>query len=163
LFIESALMPGKGLTLTGQLGDVMKESVTAALSFLKANAGTYNIDLEKIEKSEIHVHVPAGAVPKDGPSAGVTMLTALASLLTGTTVRERLAMTGEITLTGQVLPVGGIKDKVLAAHRAGVTHLLLPDQNRKDFSEDVPQDVQAALNVTFVRQASEVLHFALGK
>jgi ATP-dependent Lon protease len=163
LFIESALMPGKGLTLTGQLGDVMKESVTAALSFLKANAETYNIDLEKIEKSEIHVHVPAGAVPKDGPSAGVTMLTALASLLTGIPVRERLAMTGEITLTGQVLPVGGIKDKVLAAHRAGVTHLLLPDQNRKDFTEDVPLDVQAALNVTFVRQASEVLHFALGK
>ncbi|MCH7945631.1 MAG: endopeptidase La, partial [Armatimonadetes bacterium] len=121
LFVESAIMPGKkGLTLTGQLGDVMKESVTAALSYIRTNAKKLNIDPGFFEKSDIHVHLPAGAVPKDGPSAGVTMLTALVSLLTGRRVRQRLAMTGELTLMGQVLPVGGVKETGLAAHRAGV-------------------------------------------
>jgi len=134
VFIESSRMSGaKGLTLTGQLGDVMKESVSAALSYVRSHASELKIDPKFFETSDIHVHVPAGAVPKDGPSAGVTMLTALVSLLTGRRVKPRLAMTGEMTLTGQVLPVGGIKEKVLAAHRAGVETVILPEDNRKDF------------------------------
>jgi len=123
VFIESARMSGnKGLILTGQLGDVMKKSVTAALSYIRSHAEALKIEPDFYDKSEIHVHVPAGAVPKDGPSAGITMLTALVSLLTGRKVKPRLAMTGELTLSGQVLPVGGIKEKVIAAHRAGVSH-----------------------------------------
>ncbi|MDX2064887.1 MAG: endopeptidase La [Fimbriimonadaceae bacterium] len=162
LFIESAKMPGaRALTVTGQLGDVMRESVTAALSYIRSHAAELRVDLSEFDKTEIHVHVPAGAVPKDGPSAGVTMLTALTSLFTGVPVRKRLAMTGEITLTGQVLPVGGIKEKVLAAHRAGVTTVVLPHDNQKDFREEIPEDIQAQLSAHFVRHASEVLRLAL--
>ncbi|MFN3682556.1 MAG: endopeptidase La [Fimbriimonadaceae bacterium] len=163
LFIESVRMPGtKGLIITGQLGDVMKESVTAALSFVRSRADRLGLSPEAFEKSDIHVHVPAGAVPKDGPSAGVTMLTALASLLTGRCVKERLAMTGEMTLTGQVLPVGGIKEKVLAAHRAGVREIILPEDNEKDVREDVPPEIRKELRFHFVRTADEVLRIALG-
>ena len=162
LFIESIKMAGtKGLTITGQLGEVMRESITAALSYVRAHAVELQIDPSVFEKTEIHVHVPAGAVPKDGPSAGVTMLTALVSLFTGDTVKNRLAMTGEITLTGQVLPVGGIKEKVLAAQRAGVETILLPDQNEKDYKEDVPTEIQALLKVHFVKHADQVLKLAL--
>jgi ATP-dependent Lon protease len=162
LFIESARMPGKGLLVTGQLGDVMKESVSAALSYLRSHAEQLGIEPEIFEKSEIHVHVPAGAVPKDGPSAGITMLTALASLLTGKTVKPKLAMTGELTLAGHVLPVGGIKEKVLAAYRAGAREIILPEKNRKDFKEDVDNEIRSKLEVHFVRHASEVLKIALG-
>ncbi len=163
LFIETAKMPGKkGLIVTGQLGDVMKESITAALSFLRSRS-EIKIDPEFFEKYEIHVHVPAGAVPKDGPSAGITMLTALASLITDRPVKKKLAMTGEITLGGQVLPVGGIKEKVLAAYRAGVHTLLLPEKNQKDYNEDIPDDVKAKLKVQFVKHADQVLKTALEK
>ena len=162
LFVESTLMPGKkGLTLTGQLGDVMKESVTAALSYIRSNAKKLKVDPEFFENSDIHIHLPAGAVPKDGPSAGVTMLTALVSLLTGRKVHQRLSMTGEITLTGQVLPVGGIKEKVLAAHRAGVDTVLLPFENKKDYDEDIPDEIKKALDVHFVKSAGQVLRLAL--
>jgi len=157
-------MPGsKGLIVTGQLGDVMKESVTAALSYIRSRAHKLKIDPALFEKSEIHVHVPAGAVPKDGPSAGVTMITALVSLLTNRTVKRRLAMTGEITLTGQVLPVGGIKEKILAAHRAGVTMLILPEENKKDYLEEVPENVRTALDTRFVENVDQVLRLALEK
>ncbi|HXH60091.1 MAG TPA: endopeptidase La [Fimbriimonadaceae bacterium] len=162
LFVESTIMPGKkGLTLTGQLGDVMKESVTAALSYIRSNAKRLKIDPLFFENNDIHIHLPAGAVPKDGPSAGVTMLTALVSLLTGRRCKSRLAMTGEITLTGEVLPVGGIKEKVLAAHRAGVSTLILPADNKKDYKEDVPDEIKKRLTVHFVKNAHQVLHTAL--
>lgn len=164
LFIETTKMAGnKGLTVTGQLGDVMKESVTAALSYVRTHAKDLKIDPGFYDKTDIHVHVPAGAVPKDGPSAGVTMLTALTSLLTDRKVKPRLAMTGEISLTGNVLPVGGIKEKVLAAHRAGVQTLILPDQNKKDYLEDVPADVRSQLSAHFVKTGDQVLKLALEK
>lgn len=162
LFVESAKMPGhKGLIVTGQLGDVMKESVTAALSYVRSHADELKIPSDFYENMEIHVHVPAGAVPKDGPSAGVTMLTALTSLLTNRKVKQRLAMTGEITLSGQVLPVGGIKEKVLAANRAGVQTLILPHQNEKDYLEDVPPEIREKLKAHFVKHADQVLKLAL--
>lgn len=161
VFIESALLHGKpGLKLTGQLGDVMRESAEAALSYLKANAETFSLDRGLLEKNEIHIHVPSGAMKKDGPSAGVTMLSALASLLTDKPVRDDLAMTGEITLRGQVLPVGGVKEKVLSAHRAGIGHILLPSRNRKDL-EEVPVEVLDKLAVEFVDQAKDVLQRAV--
>lgn len=161
VFIETAKMWGnKGLILTGQLGDVMKESATTALSYLRSHADLNGLPPDFQDKIDIHIHVPAGAVPKDGPSAGVTMLTALTSLLTGKTVRPRLAMTGELTLTGEVLPVGGIKEKVLAAHRAGVTMLILPEENRKDYLEEVPEDIRKQLDTRFVRRAGDVLKLA---
>jgi len=164
LFIETAKMPGhKGLIVTGQLGDVMKESVTAALSYLRSHTENLNINPDFYDKLEIHVHVPAGSVPKDGPSAGVTMLTALTSLLTNRKVKPRLAMTGEITLSGQVLPVGGIKEKVLAANRAGVNTLIMPDQNEKDYLEDVPPEIRERLKAHFVKHAEQVLKLALEK
>ncbi|MBX3119665.1 MAG: endopeptidase La [Fimbriimonadaceae bacterium] len=164
IFIETAKMAGsKGLILTGQLGDVMKESVTAALSYIRSNAKQLKIDPDFYEKTEIHVHVPAGATPKDGPSAGVTMLTALTSLLTGRNLKPRLAMTGELTLTGQVLPIGGVKEKILAAHRAGVTTVLLPEDNRKDFKEEVPEAIAKQLEVHFVKHADQVLKLSLEK
>jgi ATP-dependent Lon protease len=162
VFIESAKMPGsKGLILTGQLGDVMKESVTAALSYIRSHADALKIDSAIFEKSELHVHVPAGAVPKDGPSAGITMLTALVSLLTGRRVKNRLAMTGEVTLSGQVLPVGGVKEKILAAHRAGVQTVILSHENRKDYLEEVPEKIRKELTAHFVKEADEVLKLAL--
>jgi len=163
LFIEATAMKGKkGLTLTGQLGDVMKESATAALSFIRANAAVLGIDEDFFDKNDIHVHVPAGAIPKDGPSAGVTMLTALSSLLTHKTIRKDLAMTGEITLRGQVLPVGGIKEKVLAAHRAGIKTLILPKWNEKDLYE-IPKKVQKDIKFHFVEKMMDVLKIALEK
>jgi len=164
LFIETAKMPGnKGMIVTGQLGDVMRESVTAAMSYIRSHMKELKVDPERIEKCEIHVHVPAGAVSKDGPSAGITMLTALTSLLTDRPVKPRLAMTGEVTLTGQVMPVGGIKEKVLAAHRAGVATLILPEANEKDYLEDVPADVRSQLKTHFVKRADQVLRLALDK
>jgi ATP-dependent Lon protease len=165
LFVESARMLSNktNLILTGQLGDVMKESATAALTYLRSHAKKIGIDPKDFEKYEIHIHVPAGAVPKDGPSAGVTMLTALTSLFTNRRVKSRLAMTGELTLSGQVMPVGGIKEKALAAYRAGVETLLLPDQNEKDFKEDVPEEIRGKLTVHFVKNADQVLRYALEK
>ncbi|MGD9237505.1 MAG: endopeptidase La [Desulfobacterales bacterium] len=161
LFIEATAMKGKkGLTLTGQLGDVMKESATAALSFIRANAKKLNIEEDFFDVHDLHIHVPAGAIPKDGPSAGVTMLTALTSLLTGKTIHKDLAMTGEITLRGQVLPVGGIKEKVLAAHRAGIKEIILPEWNKKDL-EDVPAKVQKEIRFHFVDKMRDVLELAL--
>lgn len=163
LFVEATAMKGKkGLTLTGQLGDVMKESATAALSFIRANASSWGIEEDYFESHDIHIHVPAGAIPKDGPSAGVTMLTALASLLTNKPVKKDLAMTGEITLRGQVLPVGGVKEKVLAAHRAGIKTLILPKFNAKDL-EDIPKKVQKDIEFHFVDKMRDVLKLALEK
>jgi ATP-dependent Lon protease len=161
LFVEATAMNGsKGLTLTGQLGDVMKESATAALSFVRANAKKLGIEADFFKEHDLHIHVPAGAIPKDGPSAGVTMLTALTSLLTGKSVRKNLAMTGEITLRGQVLPVGGIKEKVLAAHRAGIKVLILPKWNEKDL-EDIPEKVRNEIEFHFEDRMMNVLKIAL--
>jgi ATP-dependent Lon protease len=163
LFIEATKMEGDGkLILTGQLGDVMKESAQAALSFIASNARALGIPEDFRKKQDVHVHVPAGAVPKDGPSAGVTMLTALTSLLTGRLVRNDLAMTGEITLRGAVLPIGGVKEKVLAAHRAGIKTVLLPERNKLDLDE-IPKSVlgKDAMQFHFVKEMSDVLAFAL--
>ncbi|MFC1876793.1 endopeptidase La [Thermodesulfobacteriota bacterium] len=161
LFIEATAMKGqKGLTLTGQLGDVMKESATTALSFIRANANSLGIEEDFFEKSDIHIHVPAGAIPKDGPSAGVTMLTALTSLLTNKIIHKNLAMTGEITLRGQVLPVGGIKEKVLAAHRSGIKTLIMPLSNEKDLV-DIPKKVQKEIRFHFVDKMKDVLSLAM--
>lgn len=161
LFIEATKMKGKGgLILTGQLGDVMKESAQAAMSFIAANAATLGLDENFRSELDVHVHVPAGAVPKDGPSAGVTILTALCSLLTNKLVRNDLAMTGEITLRGAVLPIGGVKEKVLAAHRAGIKTVLLPERNRLDLDE-VPQKAKEGMTFHFVREMSDVLKIAL--
>ncbi|RYZ52782.1 MAG: endopeptidase La [Sphingobacteriales bacterium] len=163
LFIEAGLSKGKGsMTLTGNLGNVMKESATTALSYLKAHASEYNIPSERFEEMSVHVHVPEGAVPKDGPSAGVTMLTSLASAFTGRKVRPYLAMTGEITLRGQVLPVGGIKEKVLAAKRAGIRDIVLCRQNEKDV-EEINKAYIKGLRFHFVSEMNEVLDFALMK
>ncbi len=163
LFIEASKMPGKGsLILTGQLGEVMKESAQAAMSYIRAHADDYNIDPKFNEVNDIHIHVPSGAVPKDGPSAGVTLFTALISLLSGKKVSSEIAMTGEITLRGSVLPVGGIKEKVLAAHRSGIKNIILPAKNEKDLIE-VPKQVQDDLKFYFVKQMSEVIPLALEK
>jgi ATP-dependent Lon protease len=163
LFIEATAMKGgKGLTLTGQLGDVMKESATTALSFIRSHAAALKIDADFFGNSDIHIHVPAGAIPKDGPSAGVTMLTSLVSLLTDKTVVKDLAMTGEITLRGQVLPVGGVKDKVLAAHRAGIKILILPKWNEKDLI-DIPKKVQKEITFHFVDKMLDVLKLAFNE
>ena len=161
LFIEATAMKGKkGLTLTGQLGDVMKESAAAALSFIRTNAKELGVKPEFFEDMDIHIHVPAGAIPKDGPSAGVTMLTVLTSLLTNRKVKKHLAMTGEITLRGAVLPVGGVKEKVLAAYRAGIKTILLPAWNRKDI-EDIPANVQKSISFHFINDMMEVIKLAL--
>ena len=158
LFVEATRMRGaRTLTLTGQLGDVMKESVQAALSWVRSHAGELGIDPEFWERSDVHVHVPAGAIPKDGPSAGVTMATALVSLLTGRPVRADLAMTGEISLSGRVLPVGGIKEKVLAAHRAGLRTVVLPRRNEKNLLEDVPAVVRQSMTVHLADTIGDVL------
>jgi ATP-dependent Lon protease len=162
LFVEATRMPGTHtLTLTGQLGDVMKESVQAALSWVRSHAGRLGIDPEFWERSDVHVHVPAGAIPKDGPSAGVTMATALVSLLTERPVRSGLAMTGEISLSGRVLPVGGIKEKVLAAHRAGLRTVILPRRNEKNLLEDVPSAVRQVMTVHLAETIEDVLAAAL--
>ncbi|MCE5197910.1 MAG: endopeptidase La [Armatimonadota bacterium] len=162
LFIEATRMEGgKQLTITGQLGDVMKESAQAALSYVRSHADELGIAADFYKSSDLHLHVPAGAIPKDGPSAGVTMATALASLLSGRKVKPRLAMTGEITLRGKVLPVGGLKEKILAARRAGVETVIVPKENRKDVEEDVPQDVRKDLKIIYVDDVSQVLSEAL--
>ncbi len=162
LFIESTKMRGKGnLNLTGQLGDVMKESAQAALSYVRSKAGDYNISEEFFEKNDIHIHVPQGAIPKDGPSAGVTMLVSLISLLTDRHVRNDVAMTGEITLRGLVLPVGGIKEKVLAARRAGIKSVILPKLNEKDL-EEVPETIKEKMEFRFIEKMDEAIQLALG-
>jgi ATP-dependent Lon protease len=161
LFIEATRMAGKkGLTLTGHLGDVMKESAQAALSYIRSRADRLGIPADFFENCDLHIHVPAGAIPKDGPSAGITMATALASLLTGRPIRSHLAMTGEITLRGRVMPIGGVKEKVLAARRAGVITIILPQRNEKDL-EDVPANVRQELQFHFVETIDEVLDIAL--
>ena len=151
----------KGLTLTGQLGDVMKESAQAALAWVRAHARQLGIEESFFERVDLHLHVPEGAIPKDGPSAGITLVTALASLLTGRPVRPRVAMTGEMTLTGRVLPVGGIKEKVLAAHRLGIKEVILPKRNEKAVKEDIPENVRNDLKLHMVSSIEEVLELAL--
>jgi ATP-dependent Lon protease len=162
LFVEANGMKGResGLTLTGQLGDVMKESARIALTYVRAHANELGIPDDAFEDREFHVHVPAGAIPKDGPSAGVTMTTALASLLTGRAVRHTVGMTGEVTLQGRVLPIGGLKQKVLAAHAAGLTDVILPERNRGDL-DDVPADVREHMTFHPVMTVGEVLETAL--
>ena len=161
LFIEAVAMEGgKGLTLTGQLGDVMKESASTALSYIRARAKKLNLDESFFSRHDIHIHVPEGSIPKDGPSAGVAMLTALASLITGRLVKKCLAMTGEITLRGEVLPVGGIKEKAIAAHRAGIKTIILPLWNQKDM-EEVPDHIKASMSFLFTDKMDHVLELAL--
>ncbi|MEA2470657.1 MAG: ATP-dependent Lon protease, partial [Thermoleophilaceae bacterium] len=162
LFVEATAMDGSkdGLTLTGQLGDVMKESARIALSYVRGHSGELGIDSHAFEEREFHVHVPAGAIPKDGPSAGVTMTTALASLLSGRPVKHTVGMTGEVTLQGRVLPIGGLKQKVLAAHAAGITDVILPERNRGDL-DDVPEHVRDEMTFHPVMTIGEVLDVAL--
>lgn len=160
LFIEGTFMPGTGkLTLTGQLGDVMKESAKISQSLARSRLANLAHSFD-FTSSDIHIHVPSGATPKDGPSAGVTLFTALTSLITGKTVDPKIAMTGEITLSGAVLPVGGIKEKILAAHRAGIKKVILPKENERDL-EDVPEDVRNELKFVPVETIEEVLKEAL--
>jgi ATP-dependent Lon protease len=162
VFVEATMMPSRDerLLLTGMLGDVMRESAQAALSYVRSNAAQLGIDPRVFEGQMVHLHVPAGAIPKDGPSAGVTMVTALASLAARRCVRDHLAMTGEITLRGKVLPVGGIKEKVLAAHRSGIRTVILPRDNERDM-EDVPAELRSELTIVPVEFAEEVLSAAL--
>src|SRR5690606_35950351 len=161
LFIESSLSPGKGkLSLTGNLGDVMKESAAIAMAYLRSHADEFGIDYKVFDKWDVNVHVPAGATPKDGPSAGITMLTALTSLFTQRKVREKLAMTGEITLRGRVLPVGGIKEKILAAKRANIKEIILCKANEKDILE-IKEDYIKDLTFHYVTQMSDVIKLAL--
>jgi ATP-dependent Lon protease len=162
IFIEAAMMPSHDneLVLTGQLGEVMKESAMAALSYVRSNAAQLGIDPRAFEDRSLHIHVPAGAIPKDGPSAGVTMMTAIASLVSGRKVRSNVAMTGEISLRGKVLPIGGIKEKVLAAHRAGIRTVILPKRNELDL-EDLPKELREQMRFVPVDDAREVLAAAL--
>ena len=163
LHIEATTMPGKGgMALTGQLGDVMKESVQAALAYIRAHGDEFHIPAEWFQENEIHVHVPAGAVPKDGPSAGCAMATALISVLTRTPVKKDVAMTGEISLRGKVLPIGGLKEKILAAVRAGMKTVIIPEQNKKDL-EDIPKEMQKKIRIVPIREIDEVLKLALEK
>jgi ATP-dependent Lon protease len=162
LFVEATAMPGRGgLMITGQLGDVMRESAQAALTYVRSHFEELGIEPGFFRRHDIHIHVPAGAIPKDGPSAGVTMVTAIASLATGRKERPRVAMTGEITLTGRVLPVGGIKEKVLAARRAGTVEVILPERNRRDVEEDVPAQVRESITFHYAKAIEEVLEWAL--
>jgi ATP-dependent Lon protease len=161
LFVEAAAMPGKGgLVLTGQLGDVMKESARIALTYVKSHAAELGIDEHALDGKELHVHVPAGAIPKDGPSAGITLVTAIASLLTQRPVKHTIGMTGEVTLQGLVLPIGGLKQKVLAAHAAGLTEVIVPERNQPDL-DDVPADVRGKIRFHIVRSVDQVLSLAL--
>jgi ATP-dependent Lon protease len=164
VFIEASKMRGgKTFTMTGHLGDVMQESMRAALTWVRANCERYGIDPDFFRKQDVHIHVPSGAVPKDGPSAGVAMVTALVSLLTGRAIKPRVAMTGEISLSGIVLPVGGIKEKVLGAKRAGIKEVILPSENEPNVKEDLPEEMLGDVKVHFVRTAEEALEIALGK
>jgi ATP-dependent Lon protease len=164
VFIEASKMRGgKTFTMTGHLGDVMQESMRAALTWVRANSERYGIDPDFFRKQDVHIHVPSGAVPKDGPSAGVAMVTALVSLLTGRAIKPRVAMTGEISLSGIVLPVGGIKEKVLGAKRAGIKEVILPSENEPNVKEDLPEELLGDVKVHFVRTAEEALEIALGK
>jgi ATP-dependent Lon protease len=161
IFVEATRMKGKGeLILTGSLGEVMKESARAALSFVQANSNEWEIPDSTFGEMNIHIHVPAGSIPKDGPSAGITMVTALVSLLTGRSARRDVAMTGEISLTGRVLAIGGLKEKVLAARRAGVKKVLIPDRNRQDL-DDIPDNVRQELEFVFVEDVREAIAGAL--
>jgi ATP-dependent Lon protease len=161
IFVEATKMRGeKGLTLTGQLGDVMKESAQAALAYVRSKAKELGIDEDFFGKNDIHIHVPAGAIPKDGPSAGITMFIALTSLLTNKPVRNDVAMTGEITLRGLVLPVGGIKEKVLAGMRAGIKTIILPQKNEKDL-EEIPERIRNQMNFKFIQRMDEAIELAL--
>ena len=161
LFVEATSIPGRGkLILTGQLGDVMKESAQAALSLIKSRASEFGIDAVELQKSDVHVHVPAGAIPKDGPSAGVAMFLALTSLLTGRTIRNDTAMTGEISLRGLVLPIGGVKEKVLAAIQAGITTVMLPARNRKDIN-DVPEKARSRVRFVWLERVDDAIEAAL--
>jgi ATP-dependent Lon protease len=161
LFVEATAMQGRDpLVLTGQLGDVMKESARIALSWLRSHAGDLSIAEDSFDGRSFHLHVPAGAIPKDGPSAGITMTTALASLLTGRPVKHTVGMTGEVTLQGRVLPIGGLKQKVLAAHAAGITDVIIPERNRGDL-DDVPEDVRNEISFHPVMSIGEVLELAL--
>jgi ATP-dependent Lon protease len=161
LFVEATSMKGKdALVLTGQLGDVMKESARIALSYVRGHADELGVDDDSFDAREFHVHVPAGAIPKDGPSAGITMTTALASLLSGRPVRHTVGMTGEVTLQGRVLPIGGLKQKVLAAHAAGLTDVIIPERNRGDLDE-VPEEVRERMSFHPVMTVGEVLELAL--
>jgi ATP-dependent Lon protease len=161
LFVEATKMPGEGrLILTGQLGDVMKESAQAALSLVKSRAETLGIDPDIFKKNDLHIHIPAGAIPKDGPSAGTTLFVALVSLLTARRVSKDVAMTGEISLRGLVLPVGGIREKVLAAKRAGISYVLLPELNRRDM-EEIPPGARAGMRFDFLKTVDDALSYAL--
>ena len=163
MFVEVSVMPGKdNLVLTGQLGDVMKESARAALSYAKSHAAELGIPGKRFTAKDVHVHVPAGAVPKDGPSAGVTMATALVSRFSGVPVRHDVAMTGEVTLSGRVLPIGGVKEKVLGAIRAGITTIILPKENLADL-DDLSEDEKKKITVHPVETLSDVLAHALSK
>src|SRR3546814_9437667 len=163
LSIEAVMLPGKGkVTSTGKLGDVMKESIQAAESFVKSRAVQYGIKPTLFEKRDIHVHVPEGATPKDGPSAGIAMVTAIVSVLTQTEVRREVAMTGEVTLRGRVLPIGGLKEKLLAALRAGIKTVLIPQENEKDLA-DIPDNVKRKLEIVPVSDCEEVVAPALGE
>jgi ATP-dependent Lon protease len=164
LFIETSLSPAKvpTLTLTGNLGDVMKESATIALGYIKAHTEQFGIARKKLDTTSVHIHVPEGAIPKDGPSAGITMTTALVSAFTGKKVRPRIAMTGEMTLRGKVLPIGGVKEKLLAAKRAGITDIVLCEKNRKDVDE-IPEKYLKGLKFHYVQDIQEVIDFALVK
>ena len=166
IFIEATAMPSpsnrpSSLTITGQLGDVMRESAQAALSYVRAHAVEIGAPADFYEKHDIHIHVPAGAIPKDGPSAGVTMTTALASLFSGRHAKPLLAMTGEVTLSGKVLPIGGVKEKALGARRAGIKTILVPERNRKDVMEDLPEEVRSELDIHFMKEVKDVLALAL--
>ena len=163
LTIESAVMPGKGkLTHTGQLGDVMQESIQAAMTVIRSRSASLGLEKDFQDDKDIHIHVPEGATPKDGPSAGIGMCTALASVLTGISVKASVAMTGEITLRGEVLPIGGLKEKLLAAHRAGIETVVIPHENEKDLAE-IPKNILSKLDVKPVRWIDEVLEVALQK
>src|SRR5208282_5840904 len=162
LFVEASTMKGKGnLSITGQIQDVMRESMQAGLSWVRSNAALLGIQEDFFEKHDIHIHVPAGAIPKDGPSAGVTIVTALVSLLTNRPVRTLTAMTGEITLSGNVLPIGGVKEKVLAAKRAGVRDVILPAENKMNVEEDLTPEQLENLSIHYVKTIGEVLELAL--
>jgi ATP-dependent Lon protease len=163
LYIEVTPMTGTGkLVLTGQLGDVMKESARAGLSYIRSKAKEFGIDPEFYSNTDIHIHIPEGAIPKDGPSAGITIATAIISALTKTPVRRDVAMTGEITLRGRVLPIGGLKEKILAAHRAGIVKVLIPDENTKDLDE-IPENIREQIEIVAVQHMEEVLEHAMSK